>query len=121
MKIDMKRLEILGLSMWILEDKSAKKEDARVSRLDPCGHGKELWINLTVLISIQEFFLWTLQINCFCEENISSSRVVYFQIEKFYINYVLKQTRVKATKILRSLIPKHKAYTKGRLALGWQI
>jgi hypothetical protein len=40
MKIDMKRLEILGLSMWILEDKSTKKEEARVSKLDPCGHEK---------------------------------------------------------------------------------
>jgi hypothetical protein len=37
MKIDMKRLEILGLSMWILEDNNTKKEEARVSRLDPCG------------------------------------------------------------------------------------
>jgi hypothetical protein len=37
MKIDMKRLEILGLSMWIIEDTSTKKEEARVSRLDPYG------------------------------------------------------------------------------------
>jgi hypothetical protein len=56
MKIDMKRLEILGLSMWILEDKNTKKEEAKVFRLDPYGHGKKLWINLTILISIQEFF-----------------------------------------------------------------
>jgi hypothetical protein len=39
MKINMKRLEILGLSMSILEDKSTKKEEARVSRLDPYGQG----------------------------------------------------------------------------------
>ncbi len=51
----MKRLEILGLSMSIFEDKNTKKEEAKVSRLDPCGQGKKLWINLTVLISIQEF------------------------------------------------------------------
>jgi len=57
MKIDIKRLEILGLSMWILEYKSTKKEEAKVFRLDPCGQGKKLWINLTVLISIQEFFI----------------------------------------------------------------
>jgi hypothetical protein len=37
MKINMKRLEILGLSMLILEDKNTKKEEARVFRLDPCG------------------------------------------------------------------------------------
>ncbi len=37
MKINMKRLEILGLSMSILEDKSTKKEEAKVSRLDPYG------------------------------------------------------------------------------------
>jgi hypothetical protein len=55
MKINMKILEILGLSMSILEDKSTKKEEARVSRLDPYGQGNKLWINLTVLISIQEF------------------------------------------------------------------
>ncbi len=55
MKINMKKLEILGLSMSILEDKNAKKEEARVFRLDPYGQGKKLWINLTVLISIQEF------------------------------------------------------------------
>jgi len=57
MKIDMKRLEILGLSMWILEDKNTKKEEAKVSRLDPYGQGKKLWINLIILISIQEFLL----------------------------------------------------------------
>jgi hypothetical protein len=37
MKINMKKLEILGLSMSILEDKNAKKEEARVFRLDPYG------------------------------------------------------------------------------------
>jgi hypothetical protein len=42
MKINMKRLEILGLFMSILEDKSTKKEEARVSRLDPYGQGKKL-------------------------------------------------------------------------------
>jgi hypothetical protein len=43
--------------MWILEYKSTKKEEAIVFKLDPCGQGKKLWINLTILISIQEFFL----------------------------------------------------------------
>ncbi len=43
--------------MSILENKNTKKEEAKVFRLDPCGQGKKLWINLTVLISIQEF-LW---------------------------------------------------------------
>jgi hypothetical protein len=30
----------------MLEDKSTKKDKARISKLDPYGQGKKLWINL---------------------------------------------------------------------------